>query len=169
MIVLDNRDTVWHLLASELGAKVVSSATIEVEILNSSMKQHIPKDWLPIVFTGYETPLSLESVDNRRGFDSSDQLVNGWLSLIREALYSNPSVEDIFVSIEGNDVDVWVVIPEHDLAILHQIVEAEGKLFDTFVSGENRPFLIDFHVIYRCGRNIEELAPTKAIRLPRQV
>lgn len=122
-----------------------------------------------IVFTGYETPLSLGSADNERGFDFSDQDVNGWLSLIREGLYSISPVEDIFVSIEGNEVDVWVVIPEHDLAILHQIVETEGELFDTLVSGESPPFLIDFHIIYRRGRNIEELAPTRAIRLPREV
>jgi len=107
------------------------------------------------------------SADNSIGFDSSNQYVDGWIALIREGLYANPSVEDIFVDFEDDDVDVWVVIPEHDLAILHQIVEAEGKLFDTLVSGENPPFLIEFHVIYRCGRNIEELAPTKAIRLPR--
>ncbi len=167
MTVLDNRDTVWHLLASELGVKVVSSATMEVDILHSSIKQHIPKDWLPIVFTAYETPLSLESVDSRRGFDSSDQNVNGWLSLIKEELYANPSVEDIFVTIEDSNVDVWVVIPERDLTILHQIAEREWALSKTFVFGENPPFLIDFHIIYRCGRNVEDLTPTKAIRLPR--
>lgn len=107
------------------------------------------------------------SADNSIGFDSSDQCVNGWLSLIREELYSIPSVEDIFVSIEDSDVDVWVVIPERDLAILHQITEKEIDLFKTLVSGESPPFLIDFHIIYRCGRNVEELAPTRAIRLPR--
>jgi hypothetical protein len=115
----------------------------------------------------YEDSLLLKSVDNARGFDSSNQSVDGWLSYIREKLYSNPSVEDIFVSIEDNSVDVWVVIPEHDLAILHQIVEVEGELFDTLVSGESPPFLVDFHIIYRRGRKIEELAPTKAIRVPR--
>ena len=84
-----------------------------------------------------------------------------------EGLYAIPLVEDIFVSIEGSDVDVWVVIPERDLAILHQITEKEIELYKTLVSGESPPFLIDFHIIYRCGRNVEELAPTRAIRLPR--
>lgn len=107
------------------------------------------------------------STNNMMGSDFSNQYVDGWLSLIREHLYSNPSVEDIFVNIEGGDVDVWVVIPERDLAILDQIVEAEGELFGMLVSGESPPFLVDFHIIYRCGRKIEELAPTKTIRLPR--
>jgi len=160
------KDTGWRLLASELGAKAITFA-IEVDIFNSSVKQPIPKDWLPMISMTYEEALPIESVGNKGGLDSSDQNVNGWLSLIREELYSNPSVEDIFVSIEDSDVDVWVVIPERDLAILHQIVEVEGELFDTLVSGESPPFLVDFHIIYRRGRKIEELAPTKAIRLSR--
>lgn len=116
-----------------------------------------------------EEPLPKINVDNTIGFDSSSQDVNGWLSLIKEGLYSIPSVEDIFVSIGGSDVDVWVVIPERDLAILHQIVEMEWELTKLFVSGENPAFLVDFHIIYRSGRNVEDLAPTTAIRLLRQV
>ena len=147
---------------------IANTVDIEVEIVNSG-EQAVARHWPPTILMGYEEPLPLKSVDNKGGFDSSNQHVNGWLSLVKEQLYSNPSVEDIFVSIEGSDVDVWVVIPEHDLAILHQIVEAEGELFDTLVSGESPPFLIEFHIIYRCGRNLEDLAPTRAIRLPRQV
>ena len=135
--------------------KTISSTT-DVDILDSSIKQHVPRDWVPMI-----------SIDNEREFDTLSQDINGWLSLVKEQLYSNPSVEDIFVDIEDDDVDVWVVIPEHDLAILHQIVETEGKLFQALVSTESPTFLIDFHIIYRCGRNIEELAPTQAIRLPR--
>ena len=118
-------------------------------------------------FEIYEELRPPMSTDNTIGSDFSDQNVNGWLTLIREELYANPSVEDIFVSTEDSDVDVWVVIPERDLAILQQIVEKEAELFNTLVSGESPPFLIDFHIIYRCGRNVEELAPTRAIRLPR--
>ncbi len=132
------------------------SSTIEVDILDSSIKQPVPRDWVPMI-----------CIDNKREFDYSDQDINGWLSLIKRELYANPLVEDIFVSIEGRDVDIWVVIQERNLAVLHQIVGKEGELFKTLVSGESPPFLIDFHIIYRCGRNVEELAPTKAIRLPR--
>jgi hypothetical protein len=145
---------------------IANTIDIEVEIVNSG-EQAIARHWPPTILMGYEEPLPEDRVDNEVGFDSSNQYVNGWLSFIKEELYSNPSVEDIFVDIEGGDVDVWVVIPERDLTILDQIVEAEGELFDTLVSGESPPFLIEFHVIYRCGRNVEELAPTKAIRLPR--
>jgi hypothetical protein len=50
---------------------------------------------------------------NKTDIDSSNQDVNGWLLLIKEELYTNQSVEDIFFDIEDNDVDLWVVIPEH--------------------------------------------------------
>ena len=129
-----------------------------VDVLNSSVKQSTPKDWVPMI-----------SIDHKREFDSSNQCVDGWLSHIREELYSNPSVEDVFVSIEDNNVDVWVVIPERNLTVLDQLADIEWELLEMFVSGEHPVFLLDFHIIYRCGRNLEDLAPTRAIRLPRQV
>ena len=166
MTIVDTKDTGWHLQVSELAVKAISFA-MEVDIFNSSVKQSIPKDWLPIIFRAYEEPLPLKSVDNTRCPDISNQCVDGWIALIREELYANPSVEDIFVSIEDNSVDVWVVIPERDLTVLDQLADIEWKLLEMFVSGEHPVFLADFHVIYRCGRNVEDLAPTRAIRLPR--
>jgi hypothetical protein len=168
MTKVDTRDADWHLLISKLEVEAASSA-IEIDLLNSAIKQSIPRDWLPIVFKAHEEILPVISVVNERGFDSSDQCVDGWIALIREELYSNRSVEDIFVSIEDNNVDVWVVIPERDLAALDQLADIEWELLEMFVSGEHPVFLIDFHIIYRCGRNVEDLAPTRAIRLPRQV
>jgi hypothetical protein len=136
-----------------------------VDVLNSAIPKSAPKDWLPVMACEELPPIT--STDSKIDFDLSNQDVNGWLTLIRKELYAISSVEDIFVSIEDSDVDIWVVIPERDLAILHQIVEREGELFETLFSGENPLFLVDFHIIYRCGRKIEELAPTRAIRLPR--
>jgi len=168
MTIVDTRDADWHLLISKLELEAAYS-DIKVDLVNSAIKRSIPRDWPTAISMAYEELLPVISVANKRGFDSSDQCVDGWIALVRGALYSIPSVEDIFVSIEGSDVDVWVVIPERDLTILHQIADREWALSKTFVFGENPPFLIDFHVIYRCGRNIEDLAPTRAIRLSRQV
>ena len=168
MAIVYTKERDWYLLGSKLQVKAMSSA-IEVDVLDSSVQQSIPKDWPPIIFMAYEEPLPVISVDNKIGFDSSDQCADGWLSRIREELYSIPSVEDIFVSIEDSDVDVWVVIPERDLAVLHQLASIEWKMLKIFVSGAHPPFLIDFHVIYRCGRNADDLVPTRTIRLPRQV
>ncbi len=156
MSLVGTKGTDSHLLASGLRTEFSNT---EVDIVDSTVKQPIARN-LSIVFTRYREPLPTTLVNN---------IVNGWLSLIKEEIYSNPSVEDIFVSIEDSDVDVWVVIPERDLAVLHQLASIEWKMLKIFVSGAHPPFLIDFHVIYRCGRNADDLVPTRTIRLPRQV
>lgn len=168
MAIIYTKDIGWHLRESQLGAEAISFV-IEVDISDSSVKESMLKDWLPTIFVGYEEPLPIERVDSRREVDSSNQSVNGWIAQIRNELYHNTSVEDIFVTVEDNDIDVWVVIPHRDIAALRQIIEKEDELLKILVSGENPALFIDFHVIYRCGRNIEELAPTRAIRIPKEV
>ncbi len=166
MTIVNTKDRDWYSLGSQLPVKAIVSPT-PLDVLNSSLKRPISSDWLPAVFMAEEELLPVIRVDNEGTFDSSNQCVNGWLSLIKNELYRHPAVEDIFVSIEGSDVDVWVVIPERDLAALDQLANIEWKMLNMFVSGEHPAFLIDFHIIYRCGRNVEDLAPTRAIRLPR--
>ncbi len=168
MTKVATKDAEWHLIKSKLEIEA-ARYNIEVDLFDSASRQSIPRDWLPIVFKAREETPSVISVVSKRGFDSSDQRVDGWIALIRDELYTNPSVEDIFVSIEDNNVDVWVVIPKRDITILRQLVEIEGRILEILVSGERSPFLMDFHIIYRCGRNLKELTPTRAIRLPRQV
>ncbi len=166
IVYTKNRD--WYLLGLKLQVKAIASAT-QLYVLNNSVKQSTPRDWLPVDFTAEKEPLPIMSVDNEKSFDLSNQCVNGWISLVRDALYSNSSVEDIFVSIEDNNVDVWVAIPKRDISVLRQLVEIEGRILEMLVSGEHPAFLIDFHVIYRCGRNIKEMVSNRAIKLPRQV
>ncbi len=138
---------------------IADTEQIQVDVQNTLAKESAARDCWPIFFAEYEEPEPpiVESFSH----------IDGWLSLIRQELYSNPTVEDIFVNIEGGDVDVWVVIPERDLAVLDQLADIEWELLELFVSGEQPVFLIDFHIIYRCGRDIEDLAPTKALRLLR--
>ena len=140
----------WHSSKSEQVAKAVSFDIIKYE------------EALPI-------PTIIAEADNKGSFDLSDQSVNGWIALIKQELYSVSLVEDIFIGIEDSDVDVWVVIPERDIAALTQLSNIEWELLKMFVSGEHPVFLIDFHIVYRCGRNAEDLVPTRTIRLPRQV
>ena len=166
MTIVNTVDRDWHLLSLKR-PKPATVSTSEVDLLNSAIRESTPRCWLPIM--AYEEPSIVTNVDYQRGFDSTDQTINGWLSLIREKLYSTRSVEGIFVDIEDNDVDIWVVIPERDLAVLDQLAYIEWELLELFVSGRQPVFLIDFHIIYRCGRDIEDLAPTTAIRLSREV
>ena len=156
MTLAFTKDAEWDL---------VKETSTQMDV-NSVIRPPTTKDWSTI-FMGYEEPLPTKSVGNTVDFDFSDQSVNGWLSLLREELYSNPSVEDIFVSIEDTNVDVWVVIPQRDITVLDQLADIEWKLLGMLVSGKHPPFIMDFHVIYRCDRDVEDLVPAIAIRLPR--
>ncbi len=145
--------------------RIDNTIQIDTDILDSVKKQSGYK-CLTAVVAGYEKPLTVNN-NSTALFDLITQSVNGWISLIKKRLFDNPSVEDIFVSIEGSDVDVWVVIPKRDLSVLSQLVEKEEQIIEILVSGKNPALLIDFHVIYRCGRNIEDLVSNRAIRLPK--
>ena len=146
--------------------RIANTKQIDTDILDSVKKQSGYR-YLTAVIIEYEEQLTVSNVDNTGLFDLTNQSVNGWISLIKKRLFDNPSVEDIFVSIEKSDVDVWVVIAERDLSVLSLLVEEEEQIIEKLVSGENPALLIDFHVIYRCGRNIEDLVSNRAIQLPK--
>ena len=115
--------------------RVANTEQIEINIIDSVIKQS-GYICLPTVYTEYEEPLTASKVDNTS--------VNGWISLIKKNLFANPSVDDIFVSIEGSEVDVWVVIAKRDLSVLSQLVEKEEQVIEILVSGENPALLIDY-------------------------
>lgn len=146
--------------------RIANTKQTVTDMLDSENKQSGYR-CLTVVFAGYEEPLTVNNFDSTGQFEFTNQSVNGWIALIKKRLFANPSVEDIFVTIEKSDVDVWVVIAERDLSVLGQLVEKEEQIIETLVSGENPALLIDFHVIYRCGRNIEDLVSNRAIQLPK--
>ncbi len=106
--------------------------------------------------------------NENRGTDASDQQVDGWLSKIREAFYSEPMVESVFVGIQENEVDIWIVIPNRDINVVRHIAERQNLIMTAFSHVEHPVFFIDFHVVYRAGRSEEQLIPQRTIRLLRQ-
>jgi hypothetical protein len=99
---------------------------------------------------------------------SFDQTMNGWLNYIRDEFYAIPQVEAIFVAIDDRDVDIWLIIPNRDFALLRTIVEREMKVMKVFTPTEKPLFLFEFHIVYRCGAAENELVPREAVSLPRQ-
>jgi len=172
MVTFNTKDIGWSIRESHLGAKTIYlyyTGTVEIDISVSSLRESSLKDWSPTLFMWHEELLPAEDVKNREKFELTDQGINGWMSRIRDELYSISMVENIFVTIEDNDINVWVVIPRRDITVLRQIVEKEDELLKVLVSGDNPALFIDFHVIYRCDRDMEKLAPTRAISLPKEV
>ena len=99
----------------------------------------------------------------------SDSQANSWLQIISDAVYANPAVEALFVS-KGEEAmrDYWVVIPERDIALVRELIgDQQEKVLALFAQSENVPFQLDFHIVYRNGRDIDELIPSKAISIPK--
>lgn len=98
----------------------------------------------------------------------SSQESDGWLSKIKQEVYVDPSVEDVFVSI-GDDflVDYWIVIPRRDPASIRSIIARQHEHIINLFSTEHPPFKVDFHICYREGREVRDLVPDAAIHLPK--
>ena len=97
----------------------------------------------------------------------SDQSKDGWVAHIREEFYSVPEVEAIYVAIDENNIDIWLLIPNRDICVVRQLAEIEMKILERFISLEQPLFLLDFHVVYRCGADESQFVPQRAIRLRR--
>ena len=91
-----------------------------------------------------------------------------WLSKIRTEVYKHKEVEALYVSIgEEGLVDYWIVIPQRDITLVRTLVECQQKdIVALFVREHGAPFQLDFHIIYREGREVENLVPSDAIEIP---
>lgn len=99
----------------------------------------------------------------------SNQSADGLIRYVRDEIYSIQSIESLYIDIKEGNIDIWVVIPKRDIAVVRQIAEGKGRIIRLFASSEHPPFTLDFHVIYRDGRNEEDLLTKQAIRVPPQV
>ena len=100
--------------------------------------------------------------------DTSDSLANSWLSRIRKTVYANPAVEALFVS-KGEEAvrDYWVVIPKRDIALVRKLISDQQEKVLSLFAQTDAPFQLDFHIVYRNGRDVKELIPSEAISLPK--
>lgn len=114
-------------------------------------------------------PHSPESIATQENSDHIilDQTVNGWIAYIKEEFYSVPEIESIYFAIDENSVDIWFVIPDRDFDLVRQLSDREMQIISKFASLERTEFLLEFHIVYRCGVDEGRFIPQRAIRLPR--
>ena len=136
-------------------------------LLNSGVRQ-TPSSQSPLHILGVRGYSSGATV-SQGSSDTvpSDQTVNGWIAYVREEFYSVPEVEAIYVTIEENDVDIWLLIPNRDIGLVRRLAEREMELLNRFATLERPLFLFEFHIVYRCGALESQFVPQRAIRLPR--
>jgi len=120
------------------------------------------------------TPLAISSSAQKESLtpaaptDSSNSQDAGWMAKIRQEVYKNPKVEEVYATI-GDDllVDYWIIIARRDVGLIRELIkDQQENVLDLFSSTENPPFQIDFHIYYREGRDARDLVPDKAIKIP---
>jgi hypothetical protein len=97
----------------------------------------------------------------------ADQSVNGWIAHIKAQFYSIPDIESIYMAIEENNVDLWLIIPKRNFALLRKIVDLEMQILDDFSAVKHPVFLFEFHVVYRCNATGSQFVPKGSLLIPR--
>ena len=89
-------------------------------------------------------------------------------SYLGQNLYAISRVETVFISLETEYIDVWIVIPKRDVQIMEQIFEVDKEIVGKFSLTKRSPLFFDFHVVYRDGSDEKELVSDKAVLLPKR-
>lgn len=94
-----------------------------------------------------------------------------WLNKIRAELYKNQAVEGIYLTLEGSGkdliVDYWIVIPHRDIDLVRELIRSQREnVIGSFSQIGDPPFQLDFHICYREGRDVLDLLPDRAIKVP---
>lgn len=100
--------------------------------------------------------------------DISNSQDAGWLAKIRQETYKNPKVESFYITIDDEALfDYWIVIPHRDIELVRELIKDQQKhVIDLFAGTDHPPFQLDFHIVYREGRDARDLVPDKAIEIP---
>jgi hypothetical protein len=92
---------------------------------------------------------------------------NECMAFVKEEIYSISEIESIYVSIDGESIDIWILIPERDIDLVQRIIEKENRSIDRFINEGQTKYLFDFHVLYQCQATESELVPANSIKIPK--
>ena len=163
----DIRFRLWeHSVFRSMSQRLLRKSHIMLDTC-ARRRQTLPSFLTPFVPDTYVYASKAATPQGSSNTVSSDQTMNGWIAYVREEFYSIPEVEAIYVVIEENNIDIWLLIPNRDFALVLQLVDHEIKILETFVAIEQPLFLFEFHIVYRCGADESQFVPQRAIRLPR--
>lgn len=167
MIKVEASSQVIELRSPELAPINQIYSRMPVTLLDSEVRKTLPS-FLDVFILDTHEYISQATISQENSdIVSSDQSINGWIAYVREEFYSVPEVEAIYVTIDENDVDIWLLIPNRDIGVVRQLAEREMNMLDRFATLERPQFLIEFHVVYRCDADESQYVPLRAIRLPR--
>lgn len=97
------------------------------------------------------------TIDETLQIDQVDSLTNRLENFVAEKIFTIPEVEYVFLSLENDSINIWTVINKLDREVRKKIYDVEYDILDIL-----KGFQLDFHVICRNDRNIEELYTSNA-------
>lgn len=157
-----------ELLLTRAARRVTVESLLCCDSVASGVTQRVPAICEGVRnFDSWTTESLLREIPTSRSVVLSDQVESGWISYIREMIYAIPEVEKVYVEIAHKQVDVWVIIPKRNIAVVRQIAQSQGEILRVFASAEEPAWLFDFHVVYRDGRDESQFVPALALQLPK--
>lgn len=80
--------------------------------------------------------------------------------MVKDELFAIPEVERVFVNSVQSSLEVTVIIPDSNPAVLDRVVSVESDLINAF------PWLeVDFDIVFRCGRPLNEVVSPRGTLL----
>jgi hypothetical protein len=144
-----------------------NSEIVYIRWNNVSIKCSNKADILPAATDGDQSLSRLISDNRLENVFFTDQEVNGWLAYIKAIFYEYPQVESVYYSIEEDNIDIWLIIPERDFSLVRRLVDSEMLVLDTFEMDDKSLCQCEFHIIYRDGHLESDLVPQSALRIPK--
>ena len=87
------------------------------------------------------------------------------IAFVKDEMYSISEIESIYISIDGESIDIWILIPDRDINLVSKIIEKENNIIDRFINERQTKYIFEFHVIYKCQADESSLVPTNSIKI----
>lgn len=76
--------------------------------------------------------------------------------MVNERLFAIPEVERVFIKSSKSTLDVTIIVPDSNPAVLDKLAAVELGVINTF------PWIkVDFDIIFRSGRSLSDLVVPK--------
>jgi len=87
------------------------------------------------------------------------------IAFVKEEMYSISEIKSIYISIDGESIDIWILIPDRNINLIDRIIEKENKIIDRFIHDGQTKYLFEFHVLYMCQTDESEITPSNSIKI----
>ena len=155
-------DRHWRLLRSDDVPPRLYQAWASIMVRTGEEQSPSPVDSATVAEQSVDRAGAVEDTLEGKGEGRSPSDINSWLA-VAGARITGDVEADVAVTFDDQNVNLWIVIPERDLALARKIIGECHSLLQWFDGGPE--YSIDFHIIYRQGRDLADVLPSHHILL----